>query len=134
MLGSVYCLPTLPFFLVRQIAMDIYRVKVLVVPLCPTLCHPINCSPLGSFVYEILQARILEWVAHSFLQEILLTWGLNPGLLYCRQILYSLSHQGSPFDMPSPLPDTMPCVECSLTSISSPLPLVLCRLTSYLLF
>ena len=33
---------------------------------------------------------------HSFLQEILPTQGLKPGLLHCRQILYLLSHQGSP--------------------------------------
>ena len=32
----------------------------------------------------------------SLLQGIFLTQGLNPGLLHCRQILYSLSHQGSP--------------------------------------
>ena len=31
--------------------------------LCPTLCDPMNCSPPGSSVHEILQARILEWVA-----------------------------------------------------------------------
>ena len=31
-----------------------------------------------------------------FLQEIFLTQGWNPGLLCCRQILYHLSHQGSP--------------------------------------
>ena len=29
---------------------------------CPTLCHPIDCSPPGSSVHEILQARILGWV------------------------------------------------------------------------
>ena len=28
-----------------------------------TLCYPMNCSPPGSSVPEILQARILEWVA-----------------------------------------------------------------------
>ena len=33
---------------------------------------------------------------HFLLQGILLTQGLNPGLLHCRQILYHLSHQGSP--------------------------------------
>ena len=32
----------------------------------------------------------------SFLQGIFPTQGLNSGLLYCRQILYRLSHQGSP--------------------------------------
>ena len=34
---------------------------------------------------------------HFLLQEIFLTQGLNPGLLHCRQTLYHLSHQGSPF-------------------------------------
>ena len=33
---------------------------------------------------------------HSLLQEIFPTQGLNPGLLYCRQILSWLSHHGSP--------------------------------------
>ena len=32
---------------------------------------------------------------HFFLQEIFPTQGLNPSLLYCRQILYHLNHQGS---------------------------------------
>ena len=30
---------------------------------CPTLCDPMDCSPPGSSVRGILQARILEWVA-----------------------------------------------------------------------
>ena len=34
--------------------------------------------------------------SHSLLKEIFLTQGSNPGLLQCRQILYHLSHQGSP--------------------------------------
>ena len=33
---------------------------------CPTLCNPIDGSPLGCPVPGILQARILEWVAISF--------------------------------------------------------------------
>ena len=33
---------------------------------CPTLCNPVDCSPPGSSVHRILQARILEWVAISF--------------------------------------------------------------------
>ena len=32
---------------------------------CPTLCNPMNCSPPGSSVHRISQARILEWVAIS---------------------------------------------------------------------
>ena len=34
--------------------------------LCLTLCNPMDCSPPGSSVYGILQAKILEWVAISF--------------------------------------------------------------------
>ena len=33
---------------------------------CPTLCNPVDCSPPGSSVYGISQARILEWVAMPF--------------------------------------------------------------------
>ena len=33
---------------------------------------------------------------HFLLQGMILTLGLNPVLLHCRQILYHLSHQGSP--------------------------------------
>jgi len=33
--------------------------------LCPTLCDPIDGSPVGSSVPGILQPRILEWVASS---------------------------------------------------------------------
>ena len=34
---------------------------------------------------------------HFLLQEIFLTQGLNPSLPHCRQMFYSLSHQGSPY-------------------------------------
>ena len=34
--------------------------------LCLTLCNPLDCSPPGSSVHGILQARILEWVAIPF--------------------------------------------------------------------
>ena len=30
---------------------------------CPTLCDPMDCSPSGSSVYGISQARTLAWVA-----------------------------------------------------------------------
>ena len=33
---------------------------------CPTLCDPMDCSPPGSSVHGILQAKILEWVAIPF--------------------------------------------------------------------
>ena len=34
--------------------------------LCLTLCGHLDCSPPGSSVYEVLQARILQWVAIPF--------------------------------------------------------------------
>ena len=39
---------------------------VLVAQSCPTLCDPMDCSPPGSSVYGISQARILKWVDISF--------------------------------------------------------------------
>ena len=33
---------------------------------CPTLCDPMDCSLLGSYVRRIFEARMLEWVAISF--------------------------------------------------------------------
>ena len=33
---------------------------------CPILWDPINCSPPGSSIHGIFQARILQWVAISF--------------------------------------------------------------------
>ena len=33
---------------------------------CPTLCDPMDCSPPGSSVHGIFQARILEWGAIAF--------------------------------------------------------------------
>jgi len=45
-------------------------VQVLVTPVCPTLCDPVDCSPPGSSVHGILQARILEWVAMSFSNDL----------------------------------------------------------------
>ena len=71
-------------------------VKVLVAQPCPTLCNPMDCSLPGSSVLGILKARILEWVAICLLQGIFPTQGSNPSLWHCRQILYHLSHQGSP--------------------------------------
>ena len=38
----------------------------LVAQLCPTLWDPLDCSPPGSSVHVIFQARIPEWVTISF--------------------------------------------------------------------
>ena len=44
----------------------VMKVTVLVAPSCLTLCRSMDCSPPGSSVHGILQARTLEWVAISF--------------------------------------------------------------------
>ena len=36
---------------------------------CPTLCDPMDCSPPGSSVHGIFQARVLEWGAIAFSHE-----------------------------------------------------------------
>ena len=76
----------------------LYKVFVLFAQSCPTLCDPMDCSPPGSSVHGILQARILEWVVIPF-SRIFPTQGLNPGLPHCRRILYRLSHQGCHQDL-----------------------------------
>ena len=43
-----------------------WKVKVLVAQSNLTLSDPMDCSPPGSSVHGILQARILEWVAIPF--------------------------------------------------------------------
>ena len=53
-------------------------VCVLVAQSCPILCDPMDCSPPGSSVYGIIQARVLEWVAISF-SGYLPNPGIKPG-------------------------------------------------------
>ena len=62
-----------------------------VVQTCPTLCDPMDYT-----VHEILQARILEWVAFPFSRESSQPRNQTRYLMHCRWILYQLSHQGSP--------------------------------------
>ena len=40
--------------------------KVLLAQPFPILCDPMDCSPLDSSVHEILQERILKWIAFLF--------------------------------------------------------------------
>ena len=49
---------------------------------CLTLCDPIDCSPPGSSICGILQARILEWVAMTSSRGSSPTQGSNPSLLH----------------------------------------------------
>ena len=45
-----------------------WKLKLLVTQLLQTLCNPMDCSPPGSSVQGILQARTLEWIAIPFSQ------------------------------------------------------------------
>ena len=49
------------------------KVKALFAQSCLTLCDPMGCSPPGSSVHGILQARILEWVQFSLVSRSCLT-------------------------------------------------------------
>ena len=49
-----------------QTTFDFIDKSVLVSQLCLTLCDPMDCSPPGSSVHGIPQARKLEWVAMPF--------------------------------------------------------------------
>ena len=67
---------------------------------CLTLCNPMNCSLPRFSIHGIFPGNNTGVGCHFLLQGIFLTQGLNPGLLYCRQTLYCLSHQGSPLESP----------------------------------
>ena len=44
---------------------------------CLTLCDPLDCSLPGSSVHGIFQARILQWVAISYCNDL-----SNPGIKF----------------------------------------------------
>ena len=74
-----------------------YLCIALVTQLCPTLCDPIDCSPPGSSVHAILQARILTWVAIPFIRGS--SWPRDQTqspALQADFFFYHLSNQGSP--------------------------------------
>ena len=74
--------------------------KVLVLQSCLTLYDPVNCSPSGSSVHGILQARILERVAIPSQGDL-----PDPGI-----------ETGSPTlqadSLPSELPESSAFVQC----------------------
>ena len=64
---------------------------------CPTLCDPMDGSPLGSAVPGILQARTLEWVAISFSNA--WKWKVKVKLLSSARLLVTprtAAHQAPP--------------------------------------
>ena len=80
---------------------DFYRIAAAVaaksLQLCPTLCDPIDGSPLGYSVPGILQARMLEWVAISFSNS--REWKVKVKSLSCAQLLatpWTAAYQAPP--------------------------------------
>ena len=59
------------------------------------LCNPTDCSPPGSSVPDISQARILKWVDISFSRAIFPTQGSNPCLPHWQADFLKLSHEGN---------------------------------------
>ena len=76
--------------------MGVCAMLCLVSQSCPTLCNPMDCSPPGSSVHGDSPGKNTGVRCHALLQGIFPTQGSNPSLPHCGQILYHLSHQGSP--------------------------------------
>ena len=80
-----------------KITVNTFVCECLVTQLYPTLCDPMDNSPPGSAVHGDSpggNSRVgLPWPPPRDLPN----QGLNPGLPHCRQAVYHLSHQGSPW-------------------------------------
>ena len=72
----------------------VWQVQVLAAQSCPTLCNPVDCSPPGSSVHGILQAKIMVRVAISFPRD-LPHPGVEPTYPALQVDSLPLSHQGS---------------------------------------
>ena len=82
-----------PYLVAEDLQPAICVVLCLVTQLCLTLCDTRDCSPPGCSVHGDSPGKD---TGDALLQRIFTTQGSNPGLQHCRQILYHLSHQGSP--------------------------------------
>ena len=58
--------------------------------------YAMDCSLPGSSIHVDFPGKNTGLGSHSLLQELFPTQGSNPGLLHYKEILYLLSHQGSP--------------------------------------
>ena len=72
------------------------KVRAQLLQSCPTLCNPMGCSPPGSSVHGVSQARILEWVTMPFSRGSFQP-GKNPCFLNCRWILYCWASREAPY-------------------------------------
>ena len=100
---------------------------------CPTPSDPMDCSPPGSSVHGIFQARVLEWGAIAFsdtsLQgsQMVSTLNSNQAFLLIREVGIFSSKQ-SPALAAKPLLWWPSLCFCSLFSVSSEFPNQCCEL------
>ena len=80
----------------KSLGHSVLDVKVNFAQLCLTVCEPMDCSLPGSTVHGGPPGKNTGVSCQALLQGIFPTQGSNPGLPCCRQIVYHLSHQGSP--------------------------------------
>ena len=64
------------------------KVKVKLLSRVQLFATPMDCSPPGSFIHGIFQARILKWVAISFFKGSSPPMDWTPASCIGRQILY----------------------------------------------
>ena len=81
-------------YMVKQLLLIVHECVLSHVNHVQLFVTPMGCSPPGSSIHGISQARILKWVAiyisrgPSQLRD-------GPWHPHCRRVLYHLSHQGS---------------------------------------
>ena len=68
---------------------------------CLTLCDPMDCSPPGSSVHEILQARTLEWIA-MLPPEALPNQGIEPASLMSLALASGFFTSSTTWEAPGP--------------------------------
>ena len=93
--------------------------KTLVAQSCPTLWDPVDCSPPGSSVHGVLQARILEWVQFSSLQSLSHVWLFVTPWTAARQASLSIANSQSLLKRMS-IESVMPSNHLILSSPSPP--------------
>ena len=77
---------------------------------CLTLCDPVDCSPPGSSVYAILQARELQWVVFPFSRGS--SQPIEPAYLRFPELacgFFTTSATGKPLCLGVSLPDKVVC-------------------------
>ena len=94
---TILLIPLTPTFIcILNLSLSLSFSLCLVSQSCLTLCNPMDCSLPGSSVHGNSPGKNTGVGCHALLQGIFPTRGSNLGLSHCRQILYHLSHQGSP--------------------------------------